>query len=129
MFNIVNLIDLVAWLPFWVMGASSSPAFAKPIIDGGSDVGGVAFVRAVRLIRVFRVFKVGKYSMGIQMFAGALKNSIQPMGILVLVTTVAMIIFSSIIWLIERRPPAAELAHARSRRDCAALRRPAAAPR
>jgi len=64
-----------------------TPAFAKPSL-GDADVGGVAFVRAIRLIRVFRVFKVGKYSLGIQMFAGAIKHSAQPMGILVLVTSV-----------------------------------------
>jgi len=100
-FGVMNLVDLVAWLPFWIMGFTGDPPFAEPSLDS-SDVGGVGFVRAVRLIRVFRVFKVGKYSLGIQMFGGALARSLQPMLILVLVLTVAMIIFSSIMWLVER---------------------------
>jgi len=101
-FGIMNLIDLVAFLPFWIIGFMDSPAFAQPSLDSAGAVGGVGFVRAIRLIRVFRVFKVGKYSLGIQMFGGAIKHSVQPMGVLVLVLVVSMIIFSSVIWLIER---------------------------
>lgn len=100
--GVMNLVDLVAFLPFWIMGLMQDPAFAQPSLDSANSVGGVGFVRAVRLIRVFRVFKVGKYSLGIQMFGGAIARSTQPMLILVLVLNVAMIIFSSIIWLIER---------------------------
>jgi len=101
-FNFMNLIDLVAFLPFWIIGFLQSPIFALPSLDSSGSVGGVGFVRAIRLIRVFRVFKVGKYSLGIQMFGGAIKHSVQPMGVLILVLVVSMIIFSSIMWLIER---------------------------
>ncbi len=87
--GVQNMIDLAAWLPFWLL------------LPLGSSVTGFGFVRAVRLIRVFRVFKFGKYSMGIQMFAGALKNSTQPMGILVVVVTIAMVILSSIMYMVE----------------------------
>ena len=82
------MIDLCAWLPFWLLLPTG----------GGTSFG---FVRAVRLVRVFRVFKFGKYSMGIQMFAGALKNSLQPLAILVIVVTIAMVILSSIMYMVE----------------------------
>ena len=99
--NIMNMIDLVAWLPFWLIGAASSPPFGLPERDA-SGVGGVGFVRAIRLVRVFRVFKAGKLRLGIKLFSGALVASIEPMSILCLVLTVTVIIFSSIIWLMEK---------------------------
>ena len=37
----------------------------------------LGFVRVIRVVRVFRVFKFGRYSNGIQMFVGAIKNSTQ----------------------------------------------------
>jgi len=101
LFNLANMIDLVAWAPFWITGATQSPPFAAPSLDSSSG-GGLGFVRAVRLVRVFRVFKAGKYSLGIRLFAGAISQSMQSMAILAVVTSVAMIIFSSIIWLLEK---------------------------
>ena len=88
--NIMNAIDLAAILPFWI--------FLLPLgLDGGS----FAFVRVIRLIRVFRVFKLGRYSVGLQMFAGAMSSSLQPLGILVFVMSINMIIVSSIVHLFE----------------------------
>lgn len=100
-FSPMNMIDLCAWLPFWITGSSQSPSFPPPEPDS-SEVGNAGFIRAVRLIRVFRIFKVGKYSLGIQLFGGALKSSAQSMSILVLVLSVTVVLFSSVIWLIER---------------------------
>ena len=88
--NIMNAIDLAAILPFWI--------FLLPL---GMDGGSFAFVRVIRLIRVFRVFKLGRYSVGLQMFAGAMSSSLQPLGILVFVMSINMIIVSSIVHLFE----------------------------
>ena len=44
----MNLIDLAAWLPFWIGGFMSTPLFAKPVIDDGGGGGGGSFMRAVR---------------------------------------------------------------------------------
>ena len=75
----MNLIDLAAVLPFWAI------LFMKISNPGSSANGNFGFVRVIRLVRVFRVFKFGRYSIGLQMFAGALKGSVQPMGILIFV--------------------------------------------
>ena len=88
--NLMNTIDLAAILPFWI--------FLLPL---GINGGNFAFVRVIRLIRVFRVFKLGRYSVGLQMFAGAMSNSLQPLGILVFVMSINMIIVSSIVHLFE----------------------------
>lgn len=97
--DVSNIVDLIAWLPFWILGFIYG--FGPETVPGATEVGGVGFVRAIRLVRVFRIFKAGKYSLGLRMFVGALKKSGQPMMILVLVVSVATIIFSSIIWLVE----------------------------
>ena len=64
-FNVQNIIDLLAILPFWI----------TQIIN---ETGGFGFLRVVRLVRVFRVFKFGKYSHGLAMMAGAITKSSQP---------------------------------------------------
>ena len=98
--NPMNVVDLVAFAPFWILGAMDDPPFAVPSLDsaGGSAFG---FVRAIRLVRVFRIFKFGRYSMGVQMFAGAITNSLQPLGILAFMFAIAMIILGSIMNIFE----------------------------
>jgi len=97
--NYMNLIDLAAVLPFWMILLVNA---ANPNSNASGSFG---FVRVIRLIRVFRVFKFGRYSIGLQMFAGALKGSVQPMGILVFVMSINMIILSSIVHIVELAIP------------------------
>lgn len=92
--NVMNLIDLAAVAPFWVFLIVNA-------INGGQTSENFGFIRVIRLIRVFRVFKFGRYSVGLQMFAGALKGSVQPLGILVFVMSINMIILSSIVHIFE----------------------------
>ena len=93
-FNVQNIIDLLAFLPFWVT------AIAK-IFNPDGDGSGLGFLRVIRLIRVFRVFKFGKYSAGIQMFAGAIGKSTQPLSILLFTFCLAVIILSSVMYMVE----------------------------
>ena len=89
----LNLVDLLAILPFYAelaFGAANTPS---------SDV--LRVLRVLRVVRIFRVFKLGRYSVGLQMFAGAMSNSLQPLGILVFVMSINMIIVSAIVHLFE----------------------------
>ncbi len=98
--NPMNVVDLVAFAPFWILGAMDDPPFAVPSLDsaGGSAFG---FVRAIRLVRVFRVFKVGKLALGFKMMAGSITNSMETMSVLMIVMGVVVTLFSSIMHLIE----------------------------
>ena len=91
----MNLVDLIAWMPYWIVLA----------VEGGFDSAGggtnFGFIRAVRLMRVFRVFKFARYSVGIQMFLGAVAKSKQPLGVLLFMVCISTTIISSIMFMVE----------------------------
>jgi len=98
-----NLIDLSAWMPFWIAGALQSPAFAPPQLeDSGANGGGTGFLRAVRLLRILRIFKMSRYSLSIRLFTSAIWMSASTLAVLMAVGAIAMIIFSSLMWLLEQ---------------------------
>jgi len=119
----LNLIDLLAILPFYLgvilregeldpyecradydaygnfLNASQIQQLAEE--TAGSGVPNLGFLRVVRLVRIFRVFKFGRYSLGLQMFIGCLKNSTQPLGILAVIAVIASTVFGAIINIFE----------------------------
>jgi len=92
--NIHNIIDLLACAPYWV-------TYAIKKVDPNFNGAALGFVRVIRLVRVFRVFRMGKYSVGIQMFTGAIQKSTQPLSILLLLMALAIIITSAITFMLE----------------------------
>lgn len=84
----MNLIDLVAILPFYVAYFSTS----------GSSV---SIIRILRLVRVLRVFKMGGLGNGVTLMSNAIMNSISAMGILLFFTVLGVILFGSIIFFLE----------------------------
>lgn len=72
--EVLNVIDLVAILPFFINFALSGK---------GSDVSSVAILRAVRLVRVFRIFKLSRYSKGLQILGMTLRASMGELGLLI----------------------------------------------
>eukprot|EP00602_Paraphysomonas_sp_CaronLab_P007971 CAMPEP_0185034172 /NCGR_PEP_ID=MMETSP1103-20130426/23800_1 /TAXON_ID=36769 /ORGANISM="Paraphysomonas bandaiensis, Strain Caron Lab Isolate" /LENGTH=415 /DNA_ID=CAMNT_0027570717 /DNA_START=420 /DNA_END=1667 /DNA_ORIENTATION=- len=86
--TIMNIIDLVAILPYYIGFATDS---------GGS----VSIVRILRLARVLRIFKIGSFTSGMNLIAGAVRNSIPAMSILLFCTILGIILFGSIIYFLE----------------------------
>ena len=86
----MNLIDLIAVLPFWIEQATK----------GGG--GGFAFLRVLRLARVFRVFKMGKYNQGMQMFARVIVASMPAMYILAFFSVLGMVVFGALVYNSEQ---------------------------
>ena len=84
----MNIIDLVAILPFYVAYFSTS----------GSSV---SIIRILRLVRVLRVFKIGGMGNGVTLMSNAMMNSLSAMGILLFFTVLGVILFGSIIFFLE----------------------------
>ena len=85
----MNCVDLVAILPFWL-----------ELILAGVAIPGLSVFRVVRLVRVFRLFKVSRGSLTV--FATTMSRSSRPLYMLVFFTSIATIIFSSLIYYVER---------------------------
>lgn len=71
LFGAMNLIDLLAILPFFISFALHD-----------SNVSSLAILRALRLVRVFRIFKLSRYSKGLRILGLTLKASIAELGLL-----------------------------------------------
>ena len=60
----LNIIDIVAILPFYITLALSS---------ANSNVGSLSILRILRLVRVFRIFKLSRYSRGLKILGYTFK--------------------------------------------------------
>ena len=87
----LNIIDLVAILPFFI-------SFA---LQSNSNVSSLAILRALRLVRVFRIFKLSRYSKGLRILGLTMKASLTELGLLAFFLAVGVILFSSAIYFAE----------------------------
>ena len=88
-FDSMNLVDVVAILPFYL-----------ELILADITVPGLSVFRVVRLVRVFRLFKMSRGS--ITVFVDTMVRSSKPLYMLVFFTSIATVIFSSLIYYVER---------------------------
>ena len=71
------------------------------LVAASASSSGFGFVRAIRLVRVTRIFKIGKYSVGIQMFLGAMSRSVMSLSILLVLLALGVILVASVMSLAE----------------------------
>jgi hypothetical protein len=88
----MNVVDLLAILPFYIWLAMRSFSVAKAL----------GVLRTVRLVRLFRIFKLGRYSLGLQLMAEALKNSSQALWVLSFFLAIGILLFSSAVYYVEK---------------------------
>ena len=87
-FDSMNLVDVVAILPFYL-----------ELILADITVPGLSVFRVVRLVRVFRLFKMSRGS--ITVFVDTMVRSSKPLYMLVFFTSIATVIFSSLIYYVS----------------------------
>ena len=98
---IPNLIDLVAFLPFWIN--CMIDGFVIPTDPSASgNHNSARFVRAIRVLRVFRLFTARKHAHTVRILYGAIKASVQPLFMLLCLVAVSTLIFSALIVLVEK---------------------------
>ena len=87
-FDPMNVIDLVAILPFYV----------GLLTDTQSSV---SVIRILRLGRMIRVFKVGKYNVGSRLIAQTVRESIPALSLLMFFTLLLVVLFGSLVFFAE----------------------------
>jgi len=87
----INLIDLLAILPFYIELA----------VGGAAGNVGLTVFRILRLGRIFRIFKLSKYSTGMQLMGRVIVASADAMGLLLFFITIGVIVFGSIMFFAE----------------------------
>lgn len=87
--KVLNVIDLVAILPFYV----------ELIVGSGN--GSLSVVRVLRLARVFRIFKMGKGSSGVQMLGKTIWESVPALSLLFFFIVLGVILFGAIVFFLE----------------------------
>ncbi|NXC19247.1 KCNA5 protein, partial [Corythaeola cristata] len=110
--NIMNIIDIVAIIPYFItLGTELAHEQQQP--GGGSSNGGggqqqamsLAILRVIRLVRVFRIFKLSRHSKGLQILGQTLKASMRELGLLIFFLFIGVILFSSAVYFAEADDP------------------------
>lgn len=87
--NLLSIIDVIAILPFYI-----SLFVPKSTISG-------VFV-TLRVFRVFRVFKFSRHSKGLRILGFTLKSCASELGFLLFSLSMAIIIFATVIYYVEK---------------------------
>jgi len=109
--GVMNWVDLVAILPFFIELAVAATASSTSESGSGEDDGGplqaLSVFRVIRLVRVFRVFKMGKSSSGMKMMASTMLESAKVLFVLVFMVGIAVVVFSAAVYSFEQSGSAA----------------------
>ncbi|XP_054856441.1 potassium voltage-gated channel subfamily A member 5-like [Eublepharis macularius] len=110
--NIMNIIDIVAIIPYFItLGTELAQEQQKKEQPGSTGNGGqqqamsLAILRVIRLVRVFRIFKLSRHSKGLQILGQTLKASMRELGLLIFFLFIGVILFSSAVYFAEADDP------------------------
>uniref|UniRef100_UPI003AAC6BE5 voltage-gated potassium channel KCNC4 isoform X2 n=1 Tax=Centroberyx gerrardi TaxID=166262 RepID=UPI003AAC6BE5 len=93
--NMLNIIDFVAILPFYLeMGLSGLSSKAA------SDV--LGFLRVVRFVRILRIFKLTRHFVGLRVLGHTLRASVNEFLLLIIFLALGVLIFATMIYYAER---------------------------
>ncbi|XP_053110677.1 potassium voltage-gated channel subfamily A member 6-like [Hemicordylus capensis] len=110
--NIMNIIDIVAIIPYFItLGTELAQEQQKKEQPGSTSNGGqqqamsLAILRVIRLVRVFRIFKLSRHSKGLQILGKTLQASMRELGLLIFFLFIGVILFSSAVYFAETDDP------------------------
>jgi voltage-gated potassium channel Kch len=88
----MNMIDLVAILPFYV----------EKLSGGGEKMAVLRVLRVVRIFRVFKLMSKSKMAESLQMFVQTLQKSVDALKMLCVFFSLAVLIFASLLYYAEK---------------------------
>ncbi|XP_069094437.1 voltage-gated potassium channel KCNC4 isoform X2 [Pleurodeles waltl] len=93
--NMLNIIDFVAILPFYLEVALSglSSKAARDVLG---------FLRVVRFVRILRIFKLTRHFVGLRVLGHTLRASINEFLLLIIFLALGVLIFATMIYYAER---------------------------
>ncbi|XP_060629249.2 voltage-gated potassium channel KCNC4 [Anolis sagrei] len=93
--NLLNIIDFVAILPFYVeVGLSGLSSKAARDVLG--------FLRVVRFVRILRIFKLTRHFVGLRVLGHTLRASTNEFLLLIIFLALGVLIFATMIYYAER---------------------------
>jgi potassium voltage-gated channel Shab-related subfamily B protein 1 len=94
----LNIIDLISILPFYV-----SLVFASRQLDNLNTARRI--LTLFRVLRILRIFKLARHSTGLKSLGYTLKKSNKELGLLMMFLTIAVLLFSSLVYFAEKEEP------------------------
>ncbi|XP_066559228.1 voltage-gated potassium channel KCNC4 [Amia ocellicauda] len=93
--NLLNIIDFVAILPFYLeVGLSGLSSKAARDVLG--------FLRVVRFVRILRIFKLTRHFVGLRVLGHTLRASVNEFLLLIIFLALGVLIFATMIYYAER---------------------------
>ncbi|XP_028849035.1 voltage-gated potassium channel KCNC4 [Denticeps clupeoides] len=93
--NMLNIIDFVAILPFYLEMALSGLSS-----KAATDV--LGFLRVVRFVRILRIFKLTRHFVGLRVLGHTLRASVNEFCLLIIFLALGVLIFATMIYYAER---------------------------
>jgi potassium voltage-gated channel Shab-related subfamily B protein 1 len=92
----LNIIDIIAIMPFYI-------SIVLTELNKSSDTFSEAkrIVQIFRVMRMLRILKLARHSTGLQTLGSTLKNSWRELGLLLLLLSMGVLIFSSLVYFAE----------------------------
>ncbi|XP_035277131.1 potassium voltage-gated channel subfamily F member 1-like [Anguilla anguilla] len=100
LFSIMNMIDFLAIIPFYVV---LTLTYLGNVVMGLSNV--QQAVQALRIMRIARIFKLARHSSGLQTLTYALKQSLKELGLLLMYMGIGIFLFSAMGYTLEQSHP------------------------
>lgn len=101
--NPLNIIDILSTLPYYIEIALAYLEFNYPHLQRAHEI--FLMIRILRCLRVFRILKLARYFEELRILGKTLKSAKDELCMLVLFVFIAIFIFSSIIYQLEKDEP------------------------